>query len=313
MTFESVVRDCLYLNWALPAAALPPLRPPLRYQLHPFQGEDHVFVSAVLFRQERLHLPSLPRLRLSYPQLNLRLYVLDGDGFPSVLFRRMLMPLWLAPGVRLVSRQPAAAARFRFPRPSRDPGVGEWRWRVKKGESLEVRAWQDSPLVGYGPRLGNFEQTVEYIAQRPRGYAVEDGQLHRVEARHPRVTVWPLRAELASADLLPRLLPLTHGAVWPPLHSAWLCPEIPFVFELGYAPKRQVAPTLSQAAASRSAARVLLPEAAQAATAGEPPREAKAPVPELTRPVLPVPPALPVDTELAGAAAGSGPLRPCAL
>ncbi|HTQ79664.1 MAG TPA: DUF2071 domain-containing protein, partial [Thermoanaerobaculia bacterium] len=106
MMLQSVVRDCLYLNWALPAAALPPLPPPLRYQLHPFQGEDHAFASAVLFQQEGLHLARLPSLRLSYPQCNLRLYVLDGDGVPSVLFCSMLMPLWLVPGVRLLSHQP---------------------------------------------------------------------------------------------------------------------------------------------------------------------------------------------------------------
>ena len=102
---QSVVRDCLYLNWALPAAALPPAPAPLRYQLHPFQGEDHVFASAVLFHQEGLHLQGLPRLRLSYPQCNVRLYVLDGDSVPAVLFRSMLMPLWVVPGVRLVSQQ----------------------------------------------------------------------------------------------------------------------------------------------------------------------------------------------------------------
>jgi hypothetical protein len=259
MMLQSVVRDCLYLNWAVPAAALPPAPAPLRYQLHPFQGEDHVFASAVLFHQEGLHLQWLPRLRLSYPQCNVRLYVLDGDLVPAVLFRSMLMPLWVVPGVRLVSQQPAASARFRFPRPSSQPGDGEWRWRVEKEEALEVRAWQDSPAVGHGPRIGSWEQTVQYISERPRGYAVEDGQLHRVKARHPRAAVWPLRAEILDLGLLASLLPLTHGAAWPPLHSSWLCPEIPFVFDFGLVPKMQVAPPLPQAAASRSAAREAIP------------------------------------------------------
>jgi hypothetical protein len=291
MMLRSVVRDCLYLNWALPAAALPPPPAPLRYQLHPFQGEDHVFVSAVLFQQEGLHLPRLPRLRLSYPQCNLRLYVLDGDGVPAVLFCRMLMPLWLVPGVRLVSRQPAAGAHFRYPRPSSDPGDGEWWWRVQKGKVLEVRAWQDSPGVGHGPRLGSWEQTVEYIQERPRGYAEENGELHRVEAQHPQVAIWPMRAEIRDAGLLASLLPLAPGAAWPPLHSAWLCPEIPFLFELGFVPQMQVAPTLPQAAASRSAARIALLEGKG--------REAA--------------PALPVEDEVeCVAVAGSGPLRPCA-
>src|SRR5436305_11032858 len=147
MMLKTSVRDCLSLNWALPAAALPPPPAPLRYQLHPFQGEDHVFASAVLFHQVGIHLQSLPRLRLSYPQCNLRLYVLDGDGIPAVLFRSMLMPLWVVPGVLLVSEQPATAARFHFPHPSAEPGDGEWRWWVGKGAELAVRAWQDSPAL----------------------------------------------------------------------------------------------------------------------------------------------------------------------
>src|SRR6476660_1589253 len=196
MMLKSLVRDCLYLNWALPAAALPPPPSPLRYQRHPFQGEDHVFASAVLFHQVGLHLRSLPRLRLSYPQCNLRLYVLDGDGVPAVLFRSMLMPLWVVPGVRLVSEQPAAAARFRLPRPSAEPGDGEWQWWVEKGAELKVRAWQDSPVLGYGPKVGAWEQTVAYFTERPRGYAAQNGELHRVSAEHPRAVVWPLRAEV---------------------------------------------------------------------------------------------------------------------
>src|SRR6202035_544612 len=107
MLLRTTVRDCLFLNWALPAAALPAPVAPLRYQLHSWQGEDYVFASALLFYQEGLHLPALPLLWVSFPQLNVRLYVLDGEGVPAVLFRRMLMPAWLAPGVRLVTGQPA--------------------------------------------------------------------------------------------------------------------------------------------------------------------------------------------------------------
>src|SRR4029079_18388565 len=112
MMLQSVVRDCLYLNWALPAAALPEPPAPLRYQLHASPGgEEVVFATALLFHPEGLHLDGLPLPRLSYPQCNLRLNVLDGDGMPSVLFRCMLMPSWMTPGARLLTHQPVAAAR----------------------------------------------------------------------------------------------------------------------------------------------------------------------------------------------------------
>jgi hypothetical protein len=261
MMVRATVRDCLFLNWALPAAALPEPPAPLRYQLHPWQGEDYTFVSALLFYQEGLHVPSLPLLWLTYPQCNVRFYVLDGNGIPSVLFRTMMMPAWVASGVRLVVREPAASARLDFPRPSRKLGEGRWRWRVRGrfDQALDVTAWQAAPQVGHGPRLGSWEQTVEYFQERPRGYLPDGGELHRIETANPPAAAWPLQAEVAADTLLAGILPLGAGGGWPALHSVFLCPEIPFAFELGTAAKPQVVPGVPQAAASRSAARRRLP------------------------------------------------------
>jgi uncharacterized protein YqjF (DUF2071 family) len=50
MILETRVRDCLFLNWAVPVAALPAPVHPLRYQAHTWQGEDYTFVSAVPFQ-----------------------------------------------------------------------------------------------------------------------------------------------------------------------------------------------------------------------------------------------------------------------
>jgi hypothetical protein len=230
---RTTVRDCLYLNWALPAEALPAPPPPLRYQRHAWQGRDWVFASALLFHQDSLHFTGLPQLRFSYPQLNLRVCVLDEEGIPSVLYRRMLMPGWVVPGVRLVTHQPASRARLDFPRPSRQVNGGPWKWRAERRGTFEVEAWQDSPLVGEGPRLGSWNDAVRYFQERPFGYAVASGELRRISARHAPVPVWPLRVRIEGDGLLPRLLDLAPGTRMPGLHSAWLCPEIPFVFELG--------------------------------------------------------------------------------
>lgn len=294
MILESRVRDCLYLNWAVPVAALPEPPFPLRYQSHSWQGEDYAFVSALLFQQAGLHLSNLPLLRLSHPQCNLRLAVLDGEGVPSVLFRQMLLPGWMAPGVRLVTRQPAAGAQLDFPRPSREPGEGEWRWRVssrRRGAALEVTARLASPaksggaggLTGVGPCLGSWEETVEYFLERPRGYGEEDGTLHRIEATHParqEVAVWPLRAEVTEAELLPALVPLAplagqNGGGWPPLHSCWLCPEIPFVFEMAAEPRPVAPPVVPQAAASRETVGAGAGRVAALREGTEEPREAE--------------------------------------
>ncbi len=248
---RTTVRDCLYLNWAFPAEALPPPPAPLRYQRHLWQGRDHVFASALLFHQDALHFTALPSLKFGYPQLNVRLYVLDEEGTPSVLFRRMLMPGWVAPGVRLITHQPAARARLRFPHPSRNGG-GPWLWSAERKGRFEVRAWPDSPAVGEGPRLGSWEESVRYFQERPHGYALASGELQKISApTHPAVPIWPMQAEVSGNGLLPRLLDLAPGTPWPGLHSVWLCPEIPIVFELGLVLRVPAAPVMPQPAAGR--------------------------------------------------------------
>jgi hypothetical protein len=289
MKLRTVVRDCLFLNWALPLEALPEPPAPLRYQRHAWQGRDHVFASALLFHHDAVRWSAFPLLRVGYPQLNVRLYVLDDDGVPSVLFQRELMPAWVAPGVRLVSHHPAASARLDFPRPSREAGAGSWSWRAERGGTLTVRAWVHSPTFGEGPRIGSWDETVRYFQERPRGYAVHGGALHRVEASHPPVeAVWPLAAEVVGGDsLLRRMLPLAHGLPGlpqaplqttpavpqdghghlPALHSSWLCPEMPFSFVFDLVPR--VHPSVVQHLPHPAAGRISSP-----ALLGEPPRPA---------------------------------------
>jgi hypothetical protein len=238
MHLRTLALDCLYLNWALPHTAAPPLPEPLRYELHRSEGEDYVFASALLFRLSGLHLRSLPFLRLSYPQMNFRLYVLDGDGIPSVLFRRMLVPLWVAPAVRLLGRQPAGSARFDYPSSPLDPEVGRWRWTIRRLhgfgiEGLEIDARLGSPAKGRGPDLGDWQRTVDYFRQRQRGYALWDHRLREIRTSQPPVEVWPLQVEVADASLVAEALEGGDGDLLRTPHSAWLCPEIPFLFELG--------------------------------------------------------------------------------
>jgi Uncharacterized conserved protein (COG2071) len=272
MKLRTRVLDGLYLNWALPASGLPEPPPPLRYERHPWQGSEWVFASVLLFRQQGLHLPLVPFVRFSYPQFNLRLYVVDDDGVPSVYFHTVLVPGWVVPAARAVGQLPAAAAHFRYPPPSREVPAGSWEWRVRRGSSLRVEASQSSPMVGVGPPLGSWDDTVRYIRERPRGYAEVAHELRRVDTEQPRVAVWPVAASVIDAGLLADCLPLGraagdggdgdgdgHAAAaggvggvggWPPLHSAWFCPEIPFTFELSVAAKIDLSPRLPQAAAS---------------------------------------------------------------
>jgi hypothetical protein len=149
-----------------------------------------------------------------------------------------------------------STARFDFHEPYLDPDGDAWRWVVDQGKRLEVVARRGSGLPGAGPSLGSWEDTVRFFRERPRGYVDTGGRLHRIETEHPRVPVWPLTAEVTDASLLGELLPLAGAAGWPPLHSAWLCPEIPFVFDLHLVPRMQLETALpTPAASTRSCAR----------------------------------------------------------
>lgn len=248
MQLTTVVRDCLYLNWAFPVEALPAPPRPLRFDTVRWDGREFAFASALLFRQRGLKLAALPALHASYPQFNLRFNTTGGSVMPSVLFQAMLVPAWVMPGARWIARQPARAATFRFPPESGGEVEGSRRWEVRRGgHRLVVSARLSSPEAAFGPSVGDWQSTVTYFRVRPIGFVVRRGRLHAIQTTQPRVTVWPVQAELEEIGLLDRLLPLPGEQNWPPLHSAWLCPEIPFTFELLGAGARAVA---SQAAAT---------------------------------------------------------------
>lgn len=237
MVLETQALDCLYVNWSLPLAAAPELPEPLRYEVHDVGGESLVFASALLFRLSGLHFSNFPWMRVSYPQMSLRLYVLDAGGLPSVLFLRVLVPFWVAPTSALVARQPAHAARLRFPAAIRSPGE-IWRWRVDRpGSGLRLEAWASEAKATEapaGPRFGSWEKTVAYFRQRPRGYVLWKNRLRSVRTDHPPVDVWPMAVMVEEASLLSKTFAeVRSGELWNRPHSAWLCPEIPFSFELG--------------------------------------------------------------------------------
>ncbi|MFP3942234.1 MAG: DUF2071 domain-containing protein [Thermoanaerobaculia bacterium] len=249
MVLQTTVRDCLYLNWAIPARSLPAVPEPLRHELHAGKDREWGFASAVLFFQEGLRMRGVPWVRLAYPQANLRFNVLDGDGLPAVYFRRMLVPLWVVPAGRVVGRQPTRAARLDFPRPSRDPEAEAWVWRARwrdggpaGEEGLVVTARPGAPQAPGGPDLGSWEETVRFFRERRRGYSRLAGRLRRIDTRQPPAPVWPLKVEVVGAELVAAGLGLEPangeggGLGWE-LHSAWLCPEMSLTFEVVRAPE----------------------------------------------------------------------------
>lgn len=247
-----MVRDGLVLNWALAEEALPPAPAPLAYQLHHPEGTNgpRILASALLSFHDAVPLSALPVLRLSYPQFSLALAVVDGEGVPSFLFRRILVPPWVLPAARLVVRQPVEVARLSFDRPSEARDKDVWRWRIEKEEAFEVSARLAAPQGR--PLTGSWERDVELFRRRRRGYFLgPKGLLRGVRTSIPEAAFLPLAAEVRENALLSHCLPLMEGAPWPCLHSAVLFPELPFESELCLTPQVALNQQLPQPAASR--------------------------------------------------------------
>jgi hypothetical protein len=235
MILQTIGRDCLFLNWALPVEALPELVAPLRYDRHRWQGSDHVFVSTALFRQQVLDIPKVPFPRVSYPQLSVRLCTTDGDGVPSFFLCSVLLPAWVLPSVRLVARQQARKARFSYPSQGAQLAIAPLRWRVRSGKTLEVTATAGSGVTGAGPSLGSWQQAVTYFERRKRWYFAAADGLRRIEVSSRDVESVPVTVEVKDDSLLSSCLESGVEGGWPELHSGWLSPEIPLVFEFGWA------------------------------------------------------------------------------
>jgi hypothetical protein len=93
-----------------------------------------------------------------------------------------------------------------------------------------------SPKVGKGPQIGTWQQTVDYVRLRNRGYALSRGGLKRIETEQPAVAVSPVDVDLRDAELARAMF---GAPSWPELHSAWVCPEMRMRFDL--APERALA------------------------------------------------------------------------
>jgi hypothetical protein len=231
MLLRTTARDCLYLNWALPAEQAPPLPAPLRYDSRRHGDRDYIFLSALLFRMTGLRPEVLPLFHLSYPQLTVRTYVLDAEGVPSGLFLRVWVPPWVVPVSRFLGGQPAMAGALHFPPPAEESENEVWHWKAQRTGTLAVSARLSAPLVGMGPELGTVQRTVEFFRRR-RVYAQVDGRLRAIDRSLEHVAYWPVTPEIEDAGLLAALWPTVDAERFATPHSAWLCPQIPLTFQL---------------------------------------------------------------------------------
>lgn len=248
----------MLLNWALPIEALPALPLPLRYEIHPADGESKVMATAYLFFHEGFRLAALPIVRFSYPQFSLGLAVVDGEGVPSVLLCRVLVPAWVLPAARLVAREPVQSARLDFDRPTVQLEAPSWRWSVTNGDTLAVEAEQGLPVTAGDDR--DWSTQVEYFRRRRRSYFRTAKGFRRIATELPRVDPWPMKARVDDTSLLIECLAaegrtyLESAGGWPPVTSALFFAELPLRYDFSLAPSIRFAQRIPQPAASRRCA-----------------------------------------------------------
>lgn len=239
MHLSAVAHDCLEIHWAVPLESLAPVPLPLRYQTHEADdGTEWIFATLSAGHLDAARLEPWSAPRLSYPQLVTRLAVTDGDGEPASFVRRLLVPFWTVPLVRLFGEGRARAARLDLPRPSRqgvplDAQEDGWVWRARSRRPFVVRAW---PAPGAAapaelPSLGSAEETLRYFRRRPRTFTRRaDGTLASIGVEKARGEPVRMGAAVEVDDLLADglgLLPESQrGGRAPVLHSAWLLPEV---------------------------------------------------------------------------------------
>lgn len=227
--FSTVLEDALYLTWAVPFEAVPTPPRPLRLERLPMPDGDRALVTLVLFRQSGIRAEALGWPRLSYPQVNLRVAVLDDEAVPSVLLLRELVPAWVVPIARAAGGQPASSALFDFPAPAPTALLERRTWSFSAGTRFEVHAKAGPPPVG---AVGGFAGAVARVRDRPRAYLAAGGRLRRVEREHARVDAVPAAVEMARADWLGARLPAVEPVLWTSLWSAFLVPNASLRFEV---------------------------------------------------------------------------------
>ncbi|GMU66006.1 MAG: hypothetical protein AMXMBFR36_22800 [Acidobacteriota bacterium] len=235
MIYETSLADALFVNWAVPAEALPTPPEPLRLERALEDGVDFGFVTLVLFRQRGLRLAAMPWPRLSFPQCNLRIPVRDEEGAAGVWLLKELVPAWVVPLARGLGRQPVSAGMFEI----RSTPGGDWRWTIHAGRALSLAARPGAPSTGR-PRLGGWSDTVGFFRDRPRAYVGAPGN-RRIETAHPSVEGVPMTVEPSVCDWLATHLPAVDAALWRAPHTAFLVSSARLTFAVDRAPLPAVA------------------------------------------------------------------------
>jgi uncharacterized protein YqjF (DUF2071 family) len=189
------MRDMLFINWAVDPDAVKRFVDP-RLELDTVidsRGKSMAFASAVCFRVDEVRSSVLPLPRLSFKQVNYRLYV-KADDVPSVVFLEM----------KVNSRMVTTLTSFlRVPVSYEDINI-----KVEPAGSESLRyVFESSGLyaeVSVGGEAVVPDPAIEhpFITQRLVGYAGAGDSMYRIDVQHPLLDTRPARVAGVEASTL---------------------------------------------------------------------------------------------------------------
>ena len=201
LEFRTVLRHLAIVTYAVPAERLARHIPPqAELVTYSHQGRTVGLVSAVAMQQTGLHYAWLPLPRLSFPQLNYRVYV-NYQGEPAVFFLGSVVDQPFAGLTRRLWRVPWHRGAIAL---DADMASGEGRYSVRSLSSLGEGSFS---LRGRAPAevLPPFRSRGEMLRRLTHpllGLSWEDGGCRVFRITHP-----PLQAD-ASRLVSHRLEPL---------------------------------------------------------------------------------------------------------
>jgi len=199
---QMTMRDMLFITWAIePELARNLVDGRLELDTRASgEGKEFAFVSAVCFHVLDVHSSVLPVPRLSFEQVNYRIYVKAGD-VPAVFFLEMKVNSRMVTALTSFLSVPVHYDDIDISTSAGHPQ--ELKYEVKSGG---FRA-EAVILAGNGSNVEKAEekQTANFLTQRLVGYMGAGNGMFRINVQQPGLDAVPARPQFINATSLEHL------------------------------------------------------------------------------------------------------------
>lgn len=193
-----LMRDMLFINWAVdPDAARRFVDPRLELDtVIDSGGKSMAFASAVCFRVDEVRSSVLPLPRLSFEQVNYRIYVKSED-VPSVVFLDMKVNSRMVTTLTSFLRVPVSYEDINI---TAKPAGSEALRYVLESSGLHAEVAVGGEAIIPDPAI-----EPPFITQRLAGYAGAGDSVYRIDVQHPLLDAVPARVDGIKASALVEL------------------------------------------------------------------------------------------------------------